>query len=65
MKIGALPIAGIPLPLISYGGSAMITTLGALGLVESVVVRRRTVIHHPPARPGVRPHEPLSVRPAR
>ena len=45
MNIGLLPIAGIPLPLISYGGSATITTLAALGLVQSVIVRRRTVAH--------------------
>jgi rod shape determining protein RodA len=34
MNIGLLPIAGIPLPLISYGGSATVTTLAALGLVQ-------------------------------
>jgi len=45
MNIGVLPIAGIPLPLISYGGSATITTLAALGLAQSVVVRRRVVVH--------------------
>jgi rod shape determining protein RodA len=45
MNIGLLPIAGIPLPLISYGGSATITTLAALGLVQSVVMRRRFVSH--------------------
>jgi rod shape determining protein RodA len=45
MNIGALPIAGIPLPLISYGGSATITTLAALGLVQSVMLRRRFVSH--------------------
>ena len=45
MNIGLLPIAGIPLPLISYGGSATITTLAALGLVQSVVLRRRFVSH--------------------
>ncbi len=50
MNIGALPIAGIPLPLISYGGSATITTLAALGLVQSVALRRRTVARE---RPGV------------
>ena len=48
MNIGALPIAGIPLPLISYGGSATVTTLAALGLVQSVVWRRRAVVHHNP-----------------
>jgi rod shape determining protein RodA len=46
MNIGALPIAGIPLPLISYGGSATITTLAALGLAQSVVLRRQAVVHH-------------------
>jgi len=45
MNIGLLPIAGIPLPLISYGGSATVTTLAALGLVQSVMVRRRVVVH--------------------
>jgi rod shape determining protein RodA len=45
MNIGLLPIAGIPLPLISYGGSATITTLGAFGLVQSVALRRREVVH--------------------
>ena len=45
MNIGLLPIAGIPLPLISYGGSATITTLAALGLVQSVVLRRRAIVH--------------------
>ncbi len=52
MNIGALPIAGIPLPLVSYGGSAMISTCAALGLVQSVVVRRRTVVHHPQLAPS-------------
>lgn len=45
MNIGLLPIAGIPLPLISYGGSATITTLAALGLVQSVLLRRSVVVH--------------------
>ena len=49
MNIGVLPIAGIPLPLISYGGSATITTLAALGLVQSVVLRRRMIAHERPA----------------
>jgi len=48
MNIGALPIAGVPLPLISYGGSATVTVLAALGLVQSVARRRRAVIHHNP-----------------
>jgi len=48
MNIGLLPIAGIPLPLISYGGSATITTLAGLGIVQSVTVRRRRVVHEEP-----------------
>ncbi len=45
MNIGLLPIAGIPLPLISYGGSTTITTLAALGLVQSVTLRRPLLEH--------------------
>jgi rod shape determining protein RodA len=48
MNVGVLPIAGIPLPLISYGGSATITTLAALGLVQSVMLRRQVVSHRDP-----------------
>lgn len=40
MTIGLMPITGLPLPLISYGGSFMVSTLLALGLVQSVYVRR-------------------------
>jgi len=40
MTIGLMPITGLPLPLISYGGSFLLTTLTALGLVQSVYVRR-------------------------
>lgn len=36
MNIGVLPITGITLPLISYGGSSLISTLISLGLVASV-----------------------------
>ncbi|HOW97434.1 MAG TPA: rod shape-determining protein RodA [Kiritimatiellia bacterium] len=40
MTIGLLPIAGLPLPLISYGGSSMLTTLAGLGITQSVYTRR-------------------------
>jgi len=42
MTIGILPITGLPLPLMSYGGSFMVSTMIALGLVQSVYQRRRT-----------------------
>lgn len=36
MNIGIMPITGIPLPLLSYGGSSVLTTLIALGLLQSI-----------------------------
>ncbi len=36
MNIGLLPITGIPLPLISYGGSNLLVTLIAIGLLQSI-----------------------------
>lgn len=40
MVSGVLPVMGVTLPLISYGGSSLITTMIALGLVMNVSVRR-------------------------
>ncbi len=40
MVAGLLPIVGLPLPFLSYGGSASITTLAALGLVFNIALRR-------------------------
>jgi rod shape determining protein RodA len=40
MTMGIMPIAGIPLPLVSYGGSAVIATFLGVGLVLSVGMRR-------------------------
>jgi rod shape determining protein RodA len=40
MTMGIMPITGIPLPLMSYGGSATIATFAALGLVLNVHMRR-------------------------
>jgi rod shape determining protein RodA len=44
MSIGIMPITGIPLPFLSYGGSSMITNLIAVGLVLSVNVRGRKIV---------------------
>lgn len=41
MNIGVFPVTGIPLPFISYGGSALLANLLAVGLLESVAVRQR------------------------
>ncbi|MBI3114981.1 MAG: rod shape-determining protein RodA [Candidatus Kerfeldbacteria bacterium] len=41
MNIGLLPVAGLPLPLMSYGGSSLISTLLLIGVVESIAIRSR------------------------
>ena len=40
MTMGMMPVTGIPLPLVSYGGSSMLTTMASLGLVAGVYRRR-------------------------
>ena len=40
MVMNLLPVVGVPLPLVSYGGSAMLTVMIALGLVANVYVHR-------------------------
>ena len=44
MVMGLVPIVGVPLPLISYGGSAMLTLLFGFGLVLNVYIHRDTQI---------------------
>jgi rod shape determining protein RodA len=39
MNMGIMPVTGIPLPFLSYGGSAMIAFFAAIGLVSSVHIR--------------------------
>jgi len=40
MTMGMMPVVGIPLPFLSYGGSALVTNLSAIGLLESIAWRR-------------------------
>jgi rod shape determining protein RodA len=40
MVTGLLPVVGIPLPLVSYGGSALLTAVGAVALIANVRMRR-------------------------
>jgi rod shape determining protein RodA len=40
MNANLMPVTGLPLPLVSYGGSSLITTLLALGACQSVAMRR-------------------------
>ncbi len=39
MTMGVMPVTGIPLPFMSYGGSAMLTNLIAIGIVQNVLMR--------------------------
>ncbi|MEL6127034.1 MAG: rod shape-determining protein RodA [Pseudomonadota bacterium] len=40
MVMGLAPVVGVPLPLVSYGGSAMLVLLGAFGLIQSAHIHR-------------------------
>jgi rod shape determining protein RodA len=41
MTIGIMPITGVPLPLLSYGGSSMLVSFVCLGLLQSIAVQGR------------------------
>jgi rod shape determining protein RodA len=41
MTIGIMPITGVPLPLVSYGGSSVIVTFLSIGLLQSIYVQAR------------------------
>lgn len=42
MNLGILPVTGITLPLISYGGSSVLSTMVGLGIIESIVKSRNS-----------------------
>ncbi len=44
MVMGLIPVVGVPLPLISYGGTAMLTLMFGFGLIMSVYIHRDAVI---------------------
>ena len=44
MVSGILPVVGVPLPLISYGGTSMITLMAAFGIIMGMHRRRRLMI---------------------
>lgn len=56
MNVGIMPITGVPLPLLSYGGSSLWTTLISVGILEAIVIRGRL------AGPEARTRELTSVR---
>ena len=47
MVMGLAPVVGIPLPLVSYGGSAMLTVMICLGVLMSIDRNtRKDSLHH-------------------
>lgn len=44
MSIGLMPITGIPLPFLSYGGSSMLTNMLAVGIILSVNIRGKKIV---------------------
>src|SRR5581483_482747 len=41
---GIMPVTGIPLPLLSYGGSSLITCMAGLGILESILLRHQKLV---------------------
>ncbi|MEI7621055.1 MAG: rod shape-determining protein RodA [Candidatus Moraniibacteriota bacterium] len=44
MNIGLMPVTGIPLPLLSYGGSSLIVTLMSLGILSNIYSHQESVV---------------------
>jgi len=45
MVVGLLPVVGVPLPLMSYGGTALVTVLAALGMLMAIRNQKRFLGH--------------------
>ena len=43
MTLGIMPVTGLPLPFVSYGGSAMFANMIAIGLLQNVHLRSRKI----------------------
>ncbi len=41
MVTGLLPVVGVPLPLVSYGGTSIVTLLGGFGILMSIQTHRK------------------------
>ena len=44
MTVGIMPITGIPLPFISYGGTALLTDFAAVGILLNIHVQRDKLV---------------------
>lgn len=43
MNLGIMPVTGIPLPFVSYGGSSILTNMAAIGILQSIYIRHRKI----------------------
>jgi rod shape determining protein RodA len=43
MVAGLLPVVGVPLPLVSYGGTSLVTLMAGFGILMSIHSRRKLV----------------------
>lgn len=53
MNLGLMPVTGLPLPFISLGGTALVTNLAAIGVLQSILINRRSLAFEP-GSPGLR-----------
>jgi rod shape determining protein RodA len=44
MVTGQLPVVGVPLPLVSYGGTSLVTLLTGMGILMSIQTHRRFIV---------------------
>lgn len=44
MNMGLLPVTGIPLPFMSYGGTALIIDMSLIGILESIAIRHKKIV---------------------
>ena len=65
MTIGIMPITGIPLPFMSYGGSALISDYLAVGILINVALQKDRLVFGDAARTAEQPAQVRSRGPLR
>jgi len=43
MVLGLMPVVGVPLPLVSYGGTSMVSLLAGMGMLMSIQTHRKLI----------------------